>query len=131
MNKIIEHSTDLSHEIDDCITNLIKARLDKNADKENEAIWNMERLMTTTMQHISWLVGELKGNSQIKWQTGEARLDGLYIVTYFDFVQKVNVCRILEKVGYRWMNGSMEIRECNIKAWCRISQIKPYKEETK
>lgn len=129
MNKIIKYSTDLFHEIDDCITNLIKARLDKNADKENEAIWNMERLMTTTMQHISWLVGELKGNSRIKWQTGEARLDGLYIVTYFDFVQKVNVCRILEKVGYRWMNGSMEIRECNIKAWCRISQIKPYKEE--
>lgn len=129
MNKIIEHSTDLFHEIDDCITNLIKARLDKNADKEDEAIYNMERLLTNTMQYLSWLVGELKGDSQIKWQTGEARLDGLYIVTYFDFVQKVNVCRILEKVGYRWMNGSMEIRECNIKAWCRIIEIKPYKEE--
>lgn len=67
--------------------------------------------------------------SLINWQTGEARLDGLYIVTYFDFVQKVDICRILEKVGYRWMNGSVEIRECNIKAWCKLSDIIPYKEE--
>ena len=67
--------------------------------------------------------------SIINWQTGEPRQDGLYIVTCFDFVQKVNICRVLEKVGYRWMNGSMEIRECNITAWYKLSDIKPYKEE--
>ena len=80
MNEIIKHSTDLFHEIDDCITNLIKARLDKNAENENEAIWNMERLMTNTMQHISWLVGELKGNSHINWQTGEPTRAGRYLI---------------------------------------------------
>lgn len=73
----------------------------------------------------------MKEQSIVKWHTGEPRQDGLYIVTYFDFVQKVNICRVLEKVGYRWINGSIEVRECNIKAWCKLSDIKPYKEETK
>lgn len=65
----------------------------------------------------------------IKWKIGEPKHDGVYIVTTFDSVQKINICRILEKVGYRWMNGSMEVRECNIKAWCKLSDIKPYKEK--
>lgn len=67
--------------------------------------------------------------SVIKWQTGEPKHDGVYIVTTFDSVQKMNICRVLEKVGYRWMNGSVEVRECNIKAWCKLSGIKPYKEK--
>jgi hypothetical protein len=65
--------------------------------------------------------------SVIKWKTGEAKHDDVYIVTTFDSVQKINICRILEKVGYRWMDGSMEVRECDIKAWCKLSDIKPYK----
>lgn len=67
--------------------------------------------------------------SVINWQTGEPKHDGLYIVTTFDFAQKINICRILEKIGYKWMNGSIEVRECNIKAWCKLSDIEPYKEE--
>lgn len=66
--------------------------------------------------------------SIIKWKTGEAKHDGMYIVTTFDSVQKMNICRILEKVGYRWMDGSMEVRGCDIKAWCKLTDIKPYKE---
>lgn len=66
--------------------------------------------------------------SKIRWQTGEPKHDGVYIVTSFDSVQKMNICRILEKVGYRWMNGSMEVRECDIKAWCKLTDIEPYKE---
>jgi hypothetical protein len=124
MNEIIKHSTDLFHEIDDCITNLIKARLDKNADKENEAIWNMERLMTTTMQHISWLVGELKGNSRIKWQTGEPKKSGTYLVAirgkYSIFVQSAQF-GVLTGWGY--------FKPEEILAWCRLSDIEPYKEE--
>ena len=66
--------------------------------------------------------------SVIKWHTGEPKHDDVYIVTTFDYVQKINICCILEKVGYKWMNGSMEVRECNIKAWCKLSDIEPYKE---
>ena len=67
--------------------------------------------------------------SIINWQTGNPKHDGLYIVTIFDFAQKINICRILERVGYKWMNGSIEVRECNIKAWCKLSDIEPYKED--
>ena len=66
--------------------------------------------------------------SKIKWQTGEPKHDGVYIVTSFDSSQKINICRVLEKVGYKWMNGSLEVRCYNIKAWCKLSDIKPYKE---
>ena len=69
--------------------------------------------------------------SKIKWQTGEPKHDGIYIVTSFDSLQKINICRVLEKVGYKWMAGNLEVREYNIKAWCKLSDIKPYKEETK
>lgn len=54
--------------------------------------------------------------SVIKWQTGEPKHDGVYIVTSSDSSQKINICRVLEKVGYKWMNGSLEVRRYNIKA---------------
>jgi hypothetical protein len=66
--------------------------------------------------------------SKIKWRTGEPKHDGIYIVTFFDSLQKVYVFRVLEKVGYYWMDGSLEVRCHNIKAWCPISEIKPYRE---
>ena len=69
--------------------------------------------------------------STIKWQTGDPKHDGLYIVTIFDFVQKINICSILERVGYKWINESLEVRKDNIKAWCKLSDIKPYKKEPK
>lgn len=66
--------------------------------------------------------------SKIKWQTGEPRHDGIYIVASFDSLQKINICRVLEKVGYKWMAGNLEVSEYNIKAWCKLSDIEPYKE---
>lgn len=66
--------------------------------------------------------------SVIKWQTEEPKHDGVYVVTSFDSSQKINICRILERVGYKWMNGSLEVRCCNIKAWCKLDDIEPYKE---
>ena len=66
--------------------------------------------------------------SKIKWQTGEPKHDGVYIVTSFDSLQKINICRVLERVGYKWMNEGLEVRDYNIKAWCKLSDIKPYKE---
>lgn len=52
----------------------------------------------------------------------------IYIVTSFDPLQKINICRVLERVGYKWMNNSLKVRCCNIKAWCKLDEIKPYKE---
>lgn len=66
--------------------------------------------------------------SVIKWQTGEPKYDGIYIVTSFDPLQKINICRVLERVEYKWMNNSLKVRCCNIKAWCKLDEIEPYKE---
>lgn len=66
--------------------------------------------------------------SKIKWQTGEPKHDGVYIVTSFDSLQKINICRVLERVGYKWMNRGLEVRDYNIKAWYPINEIKPYRE---
>jgi hypothetical protein len=65
--------------------------------------------------------------SKIKWQTGDPKHDGEYIITSFDSLQKINICRVLEKVGYKWMNGNIEVKNCNIKAWCKLSDIESYK----
>ena len=65
--------------------------------------------------------------SKLKWKKGEPPHDGLYIVTCFDFEQKLNVLRIVNRVGYKWMCGNLEVCEHNIKAWCSLNDIEPYK----
>ena len=63
MNEIVRESESLYYEIDECITKILKARLDHNKDMENEALYQMEGLMVGTMQHLAWLVGVIKENS--------------------------------------------------------------------
>ena len=60
MNEIVKESEALYYEIDECITKMLKARLDHNKEMEHEAFCQMESLMVGTMQHLSWLVGVIK-----------------------------------------------------------------------
>lgn len=121
MESVIKESTSLYYEIDDCITNLIKARLDKDTNKENEAICCMESLLVSTMQNISWLVGELKGSSKIKWHIGEPKESVLYLVTKPNLRIDTNYYEV--GVGWRVLNKTL------VTAWCKLSDIEPYKEE--
>lgn len=125
MDEIIKQSTELYYEIDDCITKLIKAILDKDANKENEAIFDMKSLLINTMQHISWMVNSLKGNSQIKWQTGEPKEGGYYLITTDSGRITTDLWRIFpNRSNWEYRN------KFEIKAWCKLNDIKPYKEET-
>ena len=124
MNEIIKQSTELYYEIDDCITRLLKARLDKDANKENEAIYCMESLLVSTMQHISWIVGELKDNSKIKWQTGEPQERGTYLISIKGLDSVYVTCTV-----YTHAKGWRHWRKEDIIAWCKLSDIKPYEEE--
>lgn len=63
MNEIIKESESLYYEIDECITKMLKARLEHNKEMENEALYQMEGLMVGTMQHLSWLCAEIKRRS--------------------------------------------------------------------
>ena len=63
MNEIIKESESIYYEIDDCITKMLKERLDHNKGMEDEALYQMEGLMVGTMQHLSWLVSVIKDNN--------------------------------------------------------------------
>ena len=132
MEAIIKESTSLYYEIDDCITNLIKARLDKDINKENKAIFCMESLLVSTMQHISWLVGEWKGSSNIKWHTGEPKDNGMYLATFIKTSEGDTSVVPLYRIRGNWETTSWDsVKPKRIKAWCKLSDIKPYKEDDK
>lgn len=127
MESVIKESTNLYYKIDDCITELLKARLDKNTDKEHEAICEMESLLVGTMQNISWLVGELKGCSKIKWNTEEPKDVGEYLVVfeYEDGHTEIQTATWSKAMrGFRHYDGNVRYSL----AWCKLSDIEPYKE---
>lgn len=59
--------------------------------------------------------------STIKWQTGKPKEEGLYIVTTLGG----NVCidEYYNKCGW------VRIKEVCIVAWCKLSDIEPYKDK--
>ena len=62
--------------------------------------------------------------SIIKWQTGEPKEAGYYIVTTHEYIVRVAVYSPFFK-GWYINRVSVE----GIIAWCKLSDIKPYKEE--
>lgn len=69
---------------------------------------------------------ECKGNlSVIKWQTGEPNINGAFLVTY-----KNSVCKFERKRGF-WVYCGLIINDKDVVAWCKLSDIESYKEETK
>lgn len=57
---IIRESKELYEEIDSCISDLITARMNKDAYEEGKAIFVMESLMVNTMQHLSCMINFLE-----------------------------------------------------------------------
>lgn len=61
--------------------------------------------------------------SVIKWQTGKPKESGSYIVTLrFGLIEEDSWNNIIQ----RWSRNNGEVI-----AWCKLSDIKPYKEESK
>ena len=66
--------------------------------------------------------------SVIKWQTGEPKEDGEYLVSTVDG----DVCR--DELRSLYSEDEMKCwvyNEGDVIAWCKMSDIEPYKEETK
>ena len=61
--------------------------------------------------------------SVIKWQTGEPKESGSYLVTIKGMYETYVTCAF-----YNCMKGWSH---WNVVAWCLLGSIKPYKEETK
>ena len=51
-----ESISNLYNDIDRCISKLIKSRLDKNKELESEVYFEMEGLMVSTQQELSYLL---------------------------------------------------------------------------
>ena len=70
-----------------------------------------------------------KKYSIVHWETGEPKHDGAYLVTYRNTETLLNECTCLFRMGYIWVNGDMkEIDSDLIVAWCKLDDIKPYRE---
>lgn len=52
-NEILNECTSLYHDIDTCITNLVKARLNNDSKSEQKAYFEMEKLMIGTLQDLT------------------------------------------------------------------------------
>jgi hypothetical protein len=49
----------LYNDIDECIDDLLNARLAKDKDKEGVALWKMEMLMSGSLQNLSYIIEHL------------------------------------------------------------------------
>ena len=62
-NEILNECTTLYHDIDKCITNLVKARLNNDSNSEQKAQFEMERLMCDTQQELSVIMDYIEVNN--------------------------------------------------------------------
>lgn len=53
---IISESQSLYSDIDCCITELLKARTEHNSENEGKALFKMESLMVSTLQHLACII---------------------------------------------------------------------------
>lgn len=61
--------------------------------------------------------------SVIKWQTGDPKSVGFYLVSTAKNEVVINHVTIDENDNFVWFSGKDEIL-----AWCKLSDIEPYKE---
>lgn len=57
--RIISESQSLYSDIDCCITELLKARTEHNSENEGKALFKMEGLMVSTLQHLACIIEQL------------------------------------------------------------------------
>lgn len=62
--------------------------------------------------------------SQIKWQKGEPKEDGRYLVTTI-YGHVATAVKVKDDLHYK------QVFKEYVKAWCSLNNIEPYKEETK
>lgn len=64
--------------------------------------------------------------STIKWQIGDPKEGGSYLITTLNGKVCYDYWRVFPNSSY-WEYRS----KFDVAAWCKLSDIKPYKEETK
>ena len=116
----------------------VKGLLKEASEKiKDDFIPSMTNLLMDVFQHglnkgteIGVKIGSDKSPFPIKWKTGKPKERGEYLVTLLS--GKVKVAEF-----YKYKVADKEYWDCipygivGVKAWCKLSDIEPYKEETK
>lgn len=123
MKELIESTKRLQGDIDKCISNLIHARQYHDKIEESGAVLDMERLLVASAQQLQCCIDKLEDcGSVVEWQTGEPKTVGRYLVQTKDNGLQISIWSNFTK---SWsLYGKFEII-----AWCKLSNIKPYKEK--
>jgi hypothetical protein len=62
-NEILNECTSLYRDIDKCITNLVKARLNNDSSLEQKAYFEMEKLMIGTLQDLTVIMDYIENKN--------------------------------------------------------------------
>jgi hypothetical protein len=65
-NEILNECTLLYHDIDKCITNLVKARLNNDSSLEQKTCFEMEKLMIGTLQDLTVIMDYIENKNMIQ-----------------------------------------------------------------
>ena len=118
----------------------VKGLLKEASEKiKDDFIPSMTNLLMDVFQHglnkgteIGVKIGADKRPFSIEWQTGEPKEEGEYLVTLLD--GRIAVDRWLMPWPCNTEEDDISVWEMydeEVVAWCILSNIKPYKEETK
>lgn len=86
MKELIESSKKLQGDIDKCISQIIEARKYRNETQLGDAYWQMESLMTATMQQLQCVIDALE--HQVAYVVTEGCYSSKHIVGVFDSREK-------------------------------------------
>ena len=127
MKKLIESTKRLQGDIDRCISRLVNARQYHDKIDEAGAVLDMERLLVSSAQQLQCCIDKLEEcGSVVEWQTDEPKENGLYLVTTYYGKVKVDEFCYYSASGKEY--GTF-IKYADPVAWCKLSDIKPYKEK--
>ena len=116
----------------------VKYLLKEASEKiKDDFIPNMKNLLMDVFKHginkgselgmkVASDASKSKSQSLIKWQTGEPKEGGGYLITTYNGFVLADYWRVFpNRSGWDYRS------KFDVVAWCKLSDIEPYKEETK
>ena len=118
-------SAKLYNDIDSCIDELIKARVEKDSLAEGKALFRMEPLMVATQQHLSWLLDEVKEvefdraekkDIETGWNAKEWTDEDNDLLS--DVIACITIIQVKKRIG-ELPNFHMKFTPLELQSWCR------------
>lgn len=132
MEELIESTKELYRDINKCLDCLCKARITDNTILEGEALFSMESLMVSTLQHLQCIIDSIENITTIKWNTNKPTKDGLYLVTF----KKLDGEKLVTAANWNSKRNAFSAPLCaydydEAVAWFDPKDLKPFTEDDK